>query len=61
MTDRMVKKRSESLEKTNVFLNAFDSKTEQKKSLLVNALMIKLRKSILVNKEELEQKMGMLT
>lgn len=55
----MAKKRFESLEKTNVFLNSFDSKTDQKKSLLVNALMLKLRKSILVNKEELEHKIQM--
>ena len=58
MTDRMMKKRLESLEKTKEFLNAFDNKTGPKKSLIVNALMVKLRKSILVNKEELEHKMG---
>ena len=54
----MMKKRLESLEKTKDFLNAFDNKTGQKKSLIVNALMVKLRKSILINKEELEHKMG---
>lgn len=54
----MTKKRLESLEKTKDFLNVFDNKTGQKNSLIVNALMLKLRKSILINKEDLEYKMG---
>ena len=56
MTERLKINRKKSLEKSNEFLKNFDSNSNEKKSIIVNALMVKLRKSILINKEALEGK-----